>query len=152
MVTDDDLAPLGSAAIAYHPDFPRPGWAEQHPQVWEAALGPAIDGALRAAGTAPDAVRALGIAGQLDGCLRSSTSQKSDHPIQVHARHLPSDARPPQRLPSQPARQRVGHRLPVLAFDDPHASKIRNPRLGLTLHQRIQPGPVPPLRFGKIPE
>jgi xylulokinase len=69
VVTDDDLAPLGSAAIAYQPDFPRPGWAEQHPRVWEAALGPAVDGALRAAGTAPDAVRALGIAGQLDGCL-----------------------------------------------------------------------------------
>ncbi len=69
MVTDDDLAPLGSAAIAYQPDYPRPGWAEQHPRLWDAALGPAIEGALRAAGTAPGAVRALGIAGPLDGCL-----------------------------------------------------------------------------------
>ena len=69
MVTDDDLTLLGTAAIAYQPDYPRPGWAEQHPQVWEAALGPAIDGALRAAGTAPVAVRALGSAGQLDGCV-----------------------------------------------------------------------------------
>lgn len=69
MVTDDDLVPLGSAAIAYQPDYPRPGWAEQDPRLWEAALGPAIMAALTAAETAPGAVRALGIAGQLDGCL-----------------------------------------------------------------------------------
>jgi xylulokinase len=69
VITDDDLTLLGTAAIAYQPDYPRPGWVEQHPRQWEAALGPAIDGALRAAGTAPDAVRALGVAGQLDGCL-----------------------------------------------------------------------------------
>lgn len=69
MVTDDVLAPLGSAAIAYEPDYPRPGWAEQAPRLWEDALGPAIARALEAAGTAPGAVRALGIAGQLDGCL-----------------------------------------------------------------------------------
>jgi xylulokinase len=69
VVTDDDLAPLGSAAIAYEPDYPRPGWAEQHPRLWEAALGPAIEGALRAAALAPGAISALGIAGQLDGCL-----------------------------------------------------------------------------------
>ena len=67
MVADDDLTLLGSAAISYQPDYPRPGWAEQHPRLWEAALGPAIDGALRAAGTAAGAVRALGVAGQLDG-------------------------------------------------------------------------------------
>jgi sugar (pentulose or hexulose) kinase len=71
VVTDDDLAPLGSAAIAYEPDYPRPGWAEQHPRLWEAALGPAIDGALRAAALAPGAVGALGIAGSdLDGPAR----------------------------------------------------------------------------------
>ena len=61
--------PLGSAAGVYQPDYPRPGWAEQRPRLWEAALGPAIDGALRATGTAPGAVRALGVAGQLDGCV-----------------------------------------------------------------------------------
>ncbi len=38
MVTDHDLVPLGRAAIAYRPDYPRPGCAEQHPRLWEAAL------------------------------------------------------------------------------------------------------------------
>ncbi len=38
MVADHDLVPLGRAAIAYRPDYPRPGWAERHPRLWEAAL------------------------------------------------------------------------------------------------------------------
>ncbi len=62
MVTDVDLVPRGSAAIAYQADYPRPGWAEQHPRLWENALGPAIARALRAADTAPGSLRALGIA------------------------------------------------------------------------------------------
>ncbi len=49
--------------------FPRPGWAEQESRLWEQALGPAIGRALDAAGCAPEAVRALGICGQLDGCV-----------------------------------------------------------------------------------
>lgn len=69
VVTDDDLGVLGSAATPYAPAFPRPGWAEQAPSLWEAALGPTIARALQSAGLAADEVRALGIAGQLDGCL-----------------------------------------------------------------------------------
>ncbi len=69
VVTDAELRPRGQAAIAYRPSFPRPGWAEQDPQLWERALGPAIARALGAAGCAPDAVQALGICGQLDGCI-----------------------------------------------------------------------------------
>jgi xylulokinase len=69
VVTDDGLRPRGQAAVAYRPSFPRPGWAEQDPQLWEQALGPAIAGALEAAGCAPESVRALGICGQLDGCV-----------------------------------------------------------------------------------
>ena len=69
VVTDDELRSRGQAAVAYRPSFPRPGWAEQDPQLWERALGPAIARALDAAGCAPEAVRALGICGQLDGCV-----------------------------------------------------------------------------------
>ena len=69
VVTDDGLRPRGQAAVAYRPSYPRPGWAEQDCRLWEQALGPAIARALDAAGCAPDAVRALGICGQLDGCV-----------------------------------------------------------------------------------
>jgi xylulokinase len=69
VVTDDRLRPRGQAAVAYRPSYPRPGWAEQDPGLWEQALGAAIARALEAAGCAPDAVRGLGICGQLDGCV-----------------------------------------------------------------------------------
>jgi xylulokinase len=69
VVAADDFRVLGRAARGYAPDYPRPGWAEQAPRLWERALGPAIGQALIDAEVAPSEVRALGIAGQLDGCL-----------------------------------------------------------------------------------
>ena len=69
VVTGDDLVPRGTASRAYQPSFPRPGWAEQDPALWERALGPAIADALAAGGAKPGDVRGLGIGGQLDGCI-----------------------------------------------------------------------------------
>ncbi len=69
LVTSDDLRPLGAAATPYAPDTPRPGWAEQAPELWDGALGITIGKALGAAGCAVGEVRALGVAGQLDGCI-----------------------------------------------------------------------------------
>ncbi|MGF1611543.1 MAG: FGGY-family carbohydrate kinase, partial [Kiloniellales bacterium] len=69
VVTGRDLRPRGQAAVGYAPSFPRPGWAEQDPALWEQALGKAIAQALAAAGVAPGEVACFGIAGQLDGCL-----------------------------------------------------------------------------------
>jgi len=45
-VTDDALRVHGEAAMAYRPNFPRNGWAEQDPRLWEHALGPTIARAL----------------------------------------------------------------------------------------------------------
>lgn len=69
VVTDGSLAPKGTARRPYQPSFPRPGWAEQAPALWEQALGPAIAAALVAAGVPPADIRGLGISGQLDGCI-----------------------------------------------------------------------------------
>jgi len=69
VVTDDDLGPCGSAATSYAPAFPRPGWAEQAPALWDRALAATVAAALDDAGMAAEDVRALGVAGQLDGCL-----------------------------------------------------------------------------------
>lgn len=60
---------LGEASSAYAATFPRPGWAEQDSGLWEQALAPTIATALERAGRAPSDVRALGVAGQLDGCV-----------------------------------------------------------------------------------
>jgi xylulokinase len=69
VVLDEALAVRGQASRAYGFDQPRPGWAQQDPDAWEAALGPAVAEALGRAGLAAGAVAALGVAGQLDGCV-----------------------------------------------------------------------------------
>jgi xylulokinase len=69
VVVDPALKLRGRAAEAYKPSFPQPGWAEQHPGLWERALGPAIAAALAQAGIGPQQIDALGICGQLDGCV-----------------------------------------------------------------------------------
>ncbi|HUJ60516.1 MAG TPA: FGGY family carbohydrate kinase [Kofleriaceae bacterium] len=69
VVCDPALAVLGDHQVGYPTEHPRPGWAEQDPARWEAALGEAIAGALAAAGLGADDVTALALAGQLDGCV-----------------------------------------------------------------------------------
>jgi xylulokinase len=69
VVLDAGLALAGSGRRSYVVSFPRPGWAEQSSDLWEAALGPAIADALAVAGCAPGEVTGLGLAGQLDGCV-----------------------------------------------------------------------------------
>ncbi len=68
-VLDARLRLLGSGRRSYAIAFPGPGQAEQAPDLWEAAIGPAIADALAAAGRRPAEVTALGLAGQLDGCV-----------------------------------------------------------------------------------
>jgi xylulokinase len=74
---------LGECAIAYQPRFPQPGWAEQDPQLWEDALRPAIAGALEAAGIASTEVTALGLTGQLDGCIAVGRDGLPLHPCLI---------------------------------------------------------------------
>jgi xylulokinase len=69
VLLDDRLRTIGSGRRGYAIDFPQPGWAEQGPAVWEQALGPAIAEALAAAGRKASDVTAIGVAGQLDGCI-----------------------------------------------------------------------------------
>lgn len=83
VVLDDGMNVRGEAASAYEPDFPKPGWAEQDPKVWEAALQPAIAQALESAGAGAGDVTALGIGGQLDGCLAVDGNGDPVHPCLI---------------------------------------------------------------------
>jgi len=65
----DDFRPLARSFVEYPTSFPQPGWAEQQPALWDQALGKAMREALGQAGLRPEAVKAIGITGQLDGCL-----------------------------------------------------------------------------------
>jgi xylulokinase len=69
VLLDGALRLVGRGARSYPIAFPQPGWAEQQPVLWEAALAPAAAEALAAAGRGPGDVVAIGIAGQLDGSV-----------------------------------------------------------------------------------
>lgn len=69
VVIDAGLAVRGEGSVPYQPSFPQPGWAEQSPLLWLDALKPAIGRALLAAGIKAADIEAIGIAGQLDGCV-----------------------------------------------------------------------------------
>jgi xylulokinase len=83
VVCDAGLAVLGQHAVGYPTSYPQPDRAEQDPRAWEAALGPAIGGALAAAGVAPDAIAALAIVGQLDGCVAVDAAGSPIHPALI---------------------------------------------------------------------
>ncbi|HEY5926019.1 MAG TPA: FGGY family carbohydrate kinase [Kofleriaceae bacterium] len=88
VVCNERLDVLGAHAVAQTTAFPRPGWAEQDPRGWEAALAPAIGGALIAAGVQAADVAAVALAGQLDGCVAVDT-----HGTPLHAALIWQDKR-----------------------------------------------------------
>jgi xylulokinase len=83
VVCDAGLAVRGQHAVGYATQYPRPDRAEQDPRIWEAALGPAIAGALAQAGATPDAISAIAIAGQLDGCIAVDAQGRPLHPALI---------------------------------------------------------------------
>jgi len=83
VVCDDALVVLGQHAVSYPTQHPEPDRAEQDPRAWEAALAPAIAGALARAGVGPEAVTALAIAGQLDGCVAVGPDGDPLHPALI---------------------------------------------------------------------
>ncbi len=74
VVCDENLAVLGSHAVPVTTVYPPGGGAEQDPRAWDAALAPAIGGALAAAGATAADVVAVAFAGQLDGCVAVDAS------------------------------------------------------------------------------
>ncbi|MBC8241805.1 MAG: hypothetical protein H8E30_15210, partial [Alphaproteobacteria bacterium] len=83
VVADETLNVLGSASHAYAVSYPKPGWAEQDPHLWEAALGPVIEAALKDADVSKDSITALGLAGQLDGAVATDAKVEPLHPCLI---------------------------------------------------------------------
>ena len=69
VVTDHELDVKVTASQHYQPSFPQLNHAEQDPRIWERALGPAIAEALDASGVRASQIAAVGLCGQLDGCI-----------------------------------------------------------------------------------
>jgi xylulokinase len=83
VVCDESLAIRGSHSMPITTEHPEPGRAEQDPRAWAAALGPAIAGALEAAGAKPEDIAAIAITGQLDGCVAVDDSLAHVHPALI---------------------------------------------------------------------
>jgi xylulokinase len=60
---------VASAYEAYDVSFPHPGWAEQDPRLWTAALHATIARLLKAPPEGPSAVKGLSFGSQLDGMV-----------------------------------------------------------------------------------
>jgi xylulokinase len=91
VVCNERLDVLGAHAIAYPTSFPRPGWAEQDPRAWEAALSQAVGGALLAAAVQPSDVACVAFTGQLDGCIPVDASGAPLHPALIWQDRRASD-------------------------------------------------------------
>ena len=83
VVLSPEMKIIGEEAIAYQPSFPKAGWAEQDPLLWEEALAPAIHGAMALAKCKAHEVRALGLGGQLDGCIAVDRQGVPLHPCLI---------------------------------------------------------------------
>lgn len=69
VVLGDGFAVRGEHAVPVETAHPGPGQAEQDPRAWERAAEAAIAGALKASGDAARDIEAMGVSGQLDGCV-----------------------------------------------------------------------------------
>ena len=130
VLLDDALRPVGRGARGYPIAFPRPGWAEQQPQLWEAALGPAVAEALAAAGRGPRDVVAVGIAGQLDGSVPVDAAGRAVGPclIWMDRRADAGLAALRERVRAEDFRRRTGanldgsHMAPKMRWQLDHAA------------------------------
>ncbi len=84
LLVDGTGAPVASATRAYLPDRPRPGWSEQDPEVWRAAMADAIAELAAAAPRALGAVKAIGFSGQMHGAVVLDRSDRAIRPALLH--------------------------------------------------------------------
>jgi xylulokinase len=84
LLTDERGAPVASAQRAYSPDRPRPGWSEQDPEVWAAAMAGAVADLRKSAAKALADVKAIGFSGQMHGAVLLDHAMKPVRPAILH--------------------------------------------------------------------
>jgi xylulokinase len=133
VLLDESLTAVGRASRAYPIAFPRPGWAEQHPDLWEAALAPGTAAALEAAGRRASDVTAIGIAGQLDGSVPVDAAGNALGPCLIWMDRRAEASLSPvrKRLPPDVLRARTGanldgsHMAPKMRWQREHWPAVR---------------------------
>ena len=66
---DESGAILASSSVEYPCDHPKPGWSEQHPDLWWQATVATVRGVLAKANLKPADVAAVGLSGQMHGSV-----------------------------------------------------------------------------------
>ena len=84
LLVDEDGAPVAGAARAYAPDRPKPGWSEQDPDVWRAAMAGAIAELHDQVPKALRAVKAIGFSGQMHGLVALDRANRPVRPAILH--------------------------------------------------------------------
>lgn len=84
LLTDDSGAPVASATRAYSPDRPEPGWSEQDPDVWRAAMAGAIADLHGSASRPLGALKAIGFSGQMHGAVVLDRFDRPVRPAILH--------------------------------------------------------------------
>jgi len=80
LIIDEEGALLGAATAEYPLSTPRPGWAEQDPRDWWRATTETVPAALAAAGLRGDAIRGVGLSGQMHGSVFLDARQEVIRP------------------------------------------------------------------------
>ncbi|HEY3523893.1 MAG TPA: FGGY family carbohydrate kinase [Candidatus Limnocylindrales bacterium] len=83
LLVDDEGIVVSRAVRAYPTRHPAPGWAEQDPDDWIAAVFAAVHEVVSAAGVDPRSVRALGIDGQVDGVVAVDRANRALAPAPI---------------------------------------------------------------------
>ena len=84
LLMDESGAPVASASRAYLPDRPKPGWSEQDPDVWRAAMAGAVADLGVSAPKALGVVKAIGFSGQMHGAVALDRSDRPVRPAILH--------------------------------------------------------------------
>ena len=84
LLTDERGATVASAQRAYSPDRPHPGWSEQDPEVWAAAMTGAIADLRDSAAKALTGVKAIGFSGQMHGAVLLDRAMNPVRPAILH--------------------------------------------------------------------
>ena len=84
LLTDERGAPVASAQRGHPPDRPRPGWSEQDPEVWAAAMTGAIADIKSSAGKELGGLKAIGFSGQMHGAVLLDRAVKPVRPAILH--------------------------------------------------------------------
>ena len=138
LLTDERGEPVASASRSYSPARPQPGWSEQNPDDWVAAMTAAVADVKKSAGKALGALKAIGFSGQMHGAVLVDRADKPIRPAILH--NDGRAARGAHELARDHPRSRARRRRETDArFHRPEAQMDRAARTGPSGPHRLAP-------------